>query len=866
MLLVILLARGAHGTTFVLMDEATLLRTSDVVLTATVTAIETAAAPGPDSPISTYIHLQPGRLIKGALDRSAPLILREPGGRFGDRQEWIYGAPEFWVGERTLLFLTRAPDGTLHTNNLSMGKFTLGVDAAGHTTAMRDFGHGAAILNPATGQLLETTPQSYRLLAFLERLRQLTRTTPHHHLSPRMLTPVPPELATATTEVQEAYTFLGSPSRWFEPDCGLPVSYLVDSTGDATLGLTVSRAAVDAALAAWTDVPTAGLVLQDGGLTSPSVFAGCGTNRVVFNDPSGEITDPSGCSGTLAIGGFCTSGGNPCNPPSSSVVNGTTFNRIVTGKVTMNNGWGSCALWTQCNMSEVLTHELGHTLGFGHSADTSATMAAIAHFDGRCASLQPDDVAAVTFAYPFVGTPPPTGTITPTSPPTSTPSRTPSGTPTNTPTVTQTPTLTPTRTPTASPTLTPTFTPTNSPTSTATQTPTRTPSNTPTITPTQTSTLTPSLTPTPTSTFTASQTRTITATSTPTRTSTSTPTRTPTLTPTQTSTRTASVPPTNTPTPTATTTPTIRVGISGLVSYYSNGAPVGGATLHATGLEPGVTQTDTSGQFAFADLPPGTWNLEPQKNGDFGVGVSLLDAVYVLQAVGGTRTLDAQQLLACDVTGNGAISPLDAVMILQYKAGLLSSFPVAQTCGSDWAFVPVAASAGNEALIQPQSGLSGCQPGAITLISLTTDASQQDFAAVLYGDCTGNWQPSTSTPLRVGQSFGASALRLGPPVTVRRSHALRVPLYVDAPDGFNALQVTVDYDATQIATVSAHRVGAARGALMAVNRSVPGRLSIALANATRVAHGRMLVLQFTPRAGLHSTPHMRISQASVDAL
>src|SRR5512140_1263857 len=188
LLAVVLLAGGAHATTFVLMDEATLLRTSDVVLTATVTAIEAAAAPGPDSAISTYIHLQPGHLIKGALDRSAPLVLREPGGRFGDRQEWIYGTPEFWVGERTLLFLSHAPDGTLHTNNLAMGKFTLGVDAAGHATALRDFGHGAALLNPATGQLLETTPQSYRLFALLKRLRNLTPATPHHRVTPHMLT------------------------------------------------------------------------------------------------------------------------------------------------------------------------------------------------------------------------------------------------------------------------------------------------------------------------------------------------------------------------------------------------------------------------------------------------------------------------------------------------------------------------------------------------------------------------------------------------------------------------------------------------------------------------------------------------------
>jgi hypothetical protein len=546
--LLCLLAPAAHGTTFILMDEATLLRTSDVVLTATVTGIETAAAPGPDSPIYSYIHLRPIRLIKGTVDLSAPLVLRELGGRFGVRQEWIYGAPEFWIGERTLLFLSRSRDGTLHTNNLSMGKFTLGVDAAGRTTAVRDFGHGAAVLNPATSQLLETTPQSQRFLPFLKRLHHLVRSEPRRHHIPSLPTLVPPELATASTEVQEAYTFLGSPSRWFEPDCGLPVNYLVDSTGDPKFGSTASRAAVDAALGAWTDAPTASLMLRDSGLTSPSAFAGCGANQVVFNDPFNEITDPSSCSGILAIGGFCTSGGNPCNPPSSSVVNGTFFNRIVSGKVTVNNGWDSCAAWTQCNMSEVLTHEIGHTIGFGHSADTTATMAAIAHFDGRCAGLKSDDIAAVTFAYPLVGTPPPTVTRTPAPPPTATPTSTPSRTPTNTPTATRAPTVTPTWTPTAARTPTNALTPTRTPTPRPTATPTRTPSRTPTNTPT--ATRTPTVTPT----WTPTASRTPTNTPTPTRTPTGTPTRTPTNTPTLSLSVTGS--PTATRTPTSPRTPT----------------------------------------------------------------------------------------------------------------------------------------------------------------------------------------------------------------------------------------------------------------------------------------------------------------------
>jgi hypothetical protein len=42
-------------------------------------------------------------------------------------------------------------------------------------------------------------------------------------------------------------------------------------------------------------------------------------------------------------------------------------------------------------------------MGLGHSSDSSATMAAYAHFDGRCAGLRPDDTAAVQFIYPGTG-------------------------------------------------------------------------------------------------------------------------------------------------------------------------------------------------------------------------------------------------------------------------------------------------------------------------------------------------------------------------------------------------------------------------------------------------------------------------------
>lgn len=203
--------------------------------------------------------------------------------------------------------------------------------------------------------------------------------------------------------------------------------------------------------------------------------------------------------------------------------------------------------------------------------------------------------------------------------------------------------------------------------------------------------------------------------------------------------------------------PTPGYGVSGRVRYYSNQLPVDGAIVNLTGPVAGTVplttgalssgyyrhycELDTASGPCVASAP---WHLEPEKHGDLGAAISTLDAVYILQSIAGTRTLTPEQQLAADTTGNGTVSVLDAVMILQLKAGLIKQFPVATACGSDWAFVPRPAQGTG---VQPKAGNDQCQRGAITVQpSLSTPADGEDFDAVVFGDLTGNWQPAPPTP------------------------------------------------------------------------------------------------------------------------
>lgn len=177
--------------------------------------------------------------------------------------------------------------------------------------------------------------------------------------------------------------------------------------------------------------------------------------------------------------------------------------------------------------------------------------------------------------------------------------------------------------------------------------------------------------------------------------------------------------------------------MSGVIRYYAAAAGVPAVDVALNGGASGAT--DATGSYHVAGLGSGDWHLQPAKHGGAEGAVTTTDARWALEAAVGRRTLDGLQRLAADVTGDGRVSSLDAARILQLANGLRDRLPIAARCGSDWAFVPSPASAPNQLLAMPAGG-PPCTGGSIAFSPLSAGASGQDFLAVPFGDCTGNWR------------------------------------------------------------------------------------------------------------------------------
>jgi hypothetical protein len=374
LLCIALLPVRAHATVFTAMDDATLVSASDAVVTGRVTDV---VARKRGRRIVTETTVSVARVLKGHVGNPS-IVVTTPGGHVGDDWVVVFGVPELSEGDDVLLCLRRTRRGELRTTAMAMGAFRLGLGADGRTLAERRL-----VFAEVRG---------------LDEFASMAQALGDPGTDVTVTAPVD-----EPDDVTERFEFLGDPpSRWFEADQHQPIRYGV-ANSDTELGAMGSQQVVDAAFGAWNDVPTANIVLQRGGntQTAPSIAGGVcdGKNTIQFDDPEGEIDALSGCNGILAVGGFC--------PKSQTgIFDGQSFRHIAEGDLTINNGVANCL--DRKGYEEVVTHEVGHTIGLAHSSENphepnfqleDATMYFLVHLDGRGASVHADDIAGVTALY-----------------------------------------------------------------------------------------------------------------------------------------------------------------------------------------------------------------------------------------------------------------------------------------------------------------------------------------------------------------------------------------------------------------------------------------------------------------------------------
>jgi hypothetical protein len=349
--------------------------------------------------VYTYIRLEVNTVIKGAItDRE--IVLKELGGETADLGTMVFGMPRFEQGQQVLLYLNTWPDGTLRVHQGFLGKFDINVDAStGRLFVERRLDHQNVVVMPGSGNgtnRSELDAYTQMVADLMAANRRNMRDFEQRYYSgvPMLAQPIDLRSGQSGQEVTPQWVLLNpsSPARWFEPDSNQPVVFYVNPTGAPAFAQLQSD--VQAAMDAWSTAGASIRVTYGGTTTGCGVQLADGINTVSFNNCDSYFAASQSCSGLLAVSGIIR-----YLPGTTRNIGGTTYGKAVEANMSFNP-YAICNFTNRCQLQEVMTHEMGHALGLGHSTDPTATMLAYAHFDNRCASVMSDDVAGITAIYP----------------------------------------------------------------------------------------------------------------------------------------------------------------------------------------------------------------------------------------------------------------------------------------------------------------------------------------------------------------------------------------------------------------------------------------------------------------------------------
>ncbi len=397
-------AGPAAATTYMMVPDTALTDQASVIAEVRVMSVE----PSPARGIPSTDHLvEIERLLKGFTSGSS-IVVRLPGGVRPDGMGLrIFGAPDLREGSRALLFLRERPDGVYGVLHLALGAFRE-VKVGNQALAVRDLSEATEV--KFQGGKLEHVkkddlPRDLGRFAdwVADRVNGVERQADY------FVRPSAERLQAITDE----FTLSQDPTsrrniRWFTFDTGGSITFRANAAGQAGVpggGFTE----LQRALQVWNDEPNTPVRYTYGGTTTASrgFTSFDSINAILFADPNAEIegTFSCGTGGVLAIGGPWF------NSSSVATFRGTSFVRTQGADIVTNDGI-ECSLSGAANPSNtaaaLFAHELGHTLGIGHSSEArgeanptlrNALMYAFLVNGNAGPVLNSDDVAALRRLY-----------------------------------------------------------------------------------------------------------------------------------------------------------------------------------------------------------------------------------------------------------------------------------------------------------------------------------------------------------------------------------------------------------------------------------------------------------------------------------
>ncbi|HEY3054445.1 MAG TPA: PKD domain-containing protein, partial [Thermoanaerobaculia bacterium] len=169
------------------------------------------------------------------------------------------------------------------------------------------------------------------------------------------------------------------------------------------------------AMSAWTSYTAANIKYAYAGTFNgpPAGLARAnGTNEILLDDPLNEIAgswSPS-TGGVVGQGGFngvssASNWNGPFNADATHTQQTYRAWNITEGNLVIQDNVSPSAHVSSNSLAEIIAHEFGHTLGFGHSSDSTALM--YATVTGIGPSLRADDQLAARWLYPSGNSAPP---------------------------------------------------------------------------------------------------------------------------------------------------------------------------------------------------------------------------------------------------------------------------------------------------------------------------------------------------------------------------------------------------------------------------------------------------------------------------